>query len=39
MDFKTTFGHSQRWSVIRGTLGVGNEEKNDLNFAYKAFNR
>ena len=36
---KTTFGQSQRWSLIRGTLGVENEEKNNLNFANKVFNR
>ena len=36
---KTTFGQSQRWSLIRGTLAVENEEKNHLNFAYKVFNR
>ena len=36
---KTTFGQSQRWSLIRGTLGVENEEKNDLNFTNKVFNR
>ena len=36
---KTTFGQSQRWSLIRGTLGVENEEKNNLNFANKAFKR
>ena len=36
--FKTTFGQSQRWSLIRGTLGVENEEKNNLNFANKVFN-
>ena len=32
-------GQSQRWSLIRGTLGVENEEKNNLNFAIKVFNR
>ena len=36
---KTTFGQSQRWSLIRGILGVENEEKNCLNFANKIFNR
>ena len=36
---KTTFGQSQMWSLIRGTLGVENEEKNNLNFANKVFNR
>ena len=39
MVLKTTFGHSQRWSLIRGTLGVENEEKNKSNFANKVFNR
>ena len=39
MVLKTTFGQSQRWSLIRGTLGVENEEKNKLNFANKVFNR
>ena len=28
--FKTTFGKSQRWSLIRDTLGEENEETNDL---------
>ena len=36
---KTTFGQSQRWSLIRCTLGVENEEKNSLNFQNKVFNR
>ena len=36
---KTTFAQSQRWSLIRGTLGVENEEMNNLNFANKVFNR
>ena len=36
---KTTFGQSQRWSLIRGTLGLENEEKNNLKFANKVFNR
>ena len=36
--FKTTFGQSQRWSLIRCTLGVENEEKNSLNFQNKVFN-
>ena len=31
MVLKTTFGQFQRWSLIRGTLGVENEEKNNLN--------
>ena len=39
MVLKTTFGQFQRWSLIRGTLGVENEEKNNLNFANKIFNR
>ena len=39
MVLKTTFGQFQRWSLIRGTLGVENEEKNNLNFANKVFNR
>ena len=33
MVLKTTSGQSQRWSLIRSTLGVENEEKNNLNFA------
>ena len=32
-------GLSKRWSLIRGTLCVENEEKNILNFANKVFNR
>ena len=36
---KTTFGQSQRWFLIRFTLGVENKEKNNLNFANKIFNR
>ena len=36
---KTTFGQSQRWSLIRGTLGVENKEKNKSNFANEVFNR
>ena len=39
MVFKTTFGQSQGWSLIRGTLCVENEENNNLNFANKVFNR
>ena len=31
MVLKTTFGQSQRWSLIRGTLGVENDVKNNLN--------
>ena len=38
MVFKTTFGQSQRWSLIRGTLVVENEGKDNLNFANKVFN-
>ena len=38
MVLKTTFGQSQRWSLIRGTLGVENEENNNLNFANKFLN-
>ena len=39
MVLKTTFGQSQRWSLIRCTLGVENEGKDNLNFANKVFNR
>ena len=39
MVLKTTFGQSQRWSLIRGRLGVENEEKNSLIFANEVFNR
>ena len=39
MVLKTTFGQSKRWLLIRGTLCVGNEEKNKSDFANKAFNR
>ena len=39
MVLKTTFEQSQRWSLIRGALGVENEEKNNLNFANNVFNR
>ena len=39
MVLKTTFGQSQRWSLIRGTVGVENEEKTYLKFANKVFNR
>ena len=39
MVLKTTFGQSQRWSVIRCRLGVENEEKTNFNFANKVFNR
>ena len=35
---KTTFGQSQRWSLIRDTLGEENEETNILNLANKVFN-
>ena len=37
MVLKTTFGQSQMWSLIRGTLCVENGEKNNLNFANKLF--
>ena len=37
MVLKTTFGQSQRWSLIRDTLGVENEETNNLNLANKVF--
>ena len=39
MVLKTNFGQSQSWSQIRGTLGVENKEKNNLNFANIVFNR
>ena len=39
MVLKTTFGQSQRWSLIRGTLGVENEEKNNLNLVNEVFHR
>ena len=39
MFLKTTFGQSQRWFLIRCTLGVENEGKDNLNFANKVFNR
>ena len=39
MVLKTTFGQSQRWSLIRGILGVENEEKDISNFANKVVNR
>ena len=38
MVLKTTFGQSERWSLIGETLGVENEEKNNVNFANKVFN-
>ena len=38
MVLKTTFGQSQRWSLIRCTLGVENEGTNNLMFANKVFN-
>ena len=38
MVLKTTFGQSQRWSLIRDTLGEENEEKNNFNFTNKVFN-
>ena len=39
MVLTTHFGQSQRWSLIRGTLRVGNEEKNNLNFVNEVLNR
>ena len=39
MVLKTTFGQSQRWSLIRCRLGVENDEKNNFNFANKVLNR
>ena len=39
MVLKTTFGQSQRWSLIRVTLGVENEEKNKSIFENNVFNR
>ena len=39
MVLKTTFEQCQRWSLIKCTLGVENEEKNSLNFGNKDFNR
>ena len=36
---KTTFWQYQSWTLIRGTLGVENEETNNLNFANKVFNK
>ena len=41
MVLKTIFGQSQRWSLIRDTMGPGveKEEKNNLNFANKVYNR
>ena len=35
MVLKTTFGWSQKWFHIRGTLGVGNEERIYLGPANK----
>ena len=35
---KDHFGQSQRWYLMRDTLGVENEEKNNLNFANKVNN-
>ena len=35
---KTTFGQSQRWSLIRDTPCVENEETSNLNLANKVFN-
>ena len=39
MVLKTIFGQPQRWSLIRDTVGLENEEKNNLNLANKNFNR
>ena len=39
MVFKTTFGQSQMWSLVRCSLGVENEGLDNLNFANKVFNR
>ena len=39
MVLKTTFGQSQRLSLIRCTLSVENKEKNCLNFQNKVLNR
>ena len=39
MVLNTTFGQSQRWSLIRCTLGVENEGKDNLNFANKVIKR
>ena len=36
---KDHFWTVPKGSLIRGTLGVENEEKNNLNFANKVFNR
>ena len=36
---QTTFGQTQRCSLIRSTLVVENAEKNSLNFANKVFDR
>ena len=33
------FWQFQRWSLIRGTLGVENEEKNNSNLANNVFDR
>ena len=38
MVFKTTFGQSQRWYLVRCTLGVENERNDNLNFVNKVFN-
>ena len=39
MVLKTTFGQSQRRSLIRGTMGVENEEENNSNLVNEVFNR
>ena len=35
---KTTFGQSQRWSLIKGKLCIEYERKNNFNFTNKVFN-
>ena len=37
LGLSKTFRQSQRWSQIRGTPCVENDEKNNLNFADKVF--
>ena len=39
MKFKMKSRDKKRWSLIRDTLGVENEEKNNLSFANKVFDR
>ena len=38
MVLKTTFGQSQRWSLISGTKCVENVDKKNFNFTKKVFN-